>query len=402
MSLRSLARPAPAAPPGDGRPVWLSLAALAVGGFGIGTTEFATMGLLPQVADDLGATIPAAGHLVSAYALGVVVGAPLLAVLGARLPRRALLLGLMVAFTVGNAASALAPSFGSLFAFRFLSGLPHGAYFGIASLVAASLVPPERRARAVSGMMLGLPVANILGVPLSTLLGQSLGWRSTYWTVAVLGGLTVLAVARFVPHLEAATDATPRRELGALRSPQVLLTLLVGAIGFGGFFAVYSYITPLLTEVSGYRESAVPVALALVGLGMTLGTVLGGRFADRSVVRTITGGLCSVVVVLLLLPLVAHSVVGVAVGAFCMGTTSSLMLPALQTRLMDVGGEAQALAAAMNHSALNMANALGAYLGGAVIAAGHGYTSPALVGAVLTAAGLLVLAVSVALDRRAG
>ena len=287
-------------------PVWLSLGALALGGFGIGTTEFATMGVLPDVTGDLGASIPQGGHLVSAYALGVVVGAPLLAVLGARLPRKVLLLALMTAFTLGNALSAMAPSFGSLELARFATGLPHGAYFGIASIVAASLVPPGRRSRAVARVMLGLTVANIVGVPLATTLGQQLGWRSTYWAAAVIGGLAVLAVGRVVPPVAAAPGAGPARELGALRRPQVLLALLVGATGFGGFFAVYSYISPTLTRVSGFRESAVPLALALFGLGMTVGTELGGRLADRSVVRTIYTGMAASGATLLLFMLTAH------------------------------------------------------------------------------------------------
>jgi len=381
-------------------PVWLSLTALAVGGFGIGTTEFATMGVLPDVAGDLGATIPQGGHLVSAYALGVVVGAPVLAVLGARLPRKALLLALMGAFTVGNALSALAPSFGTLVVARFASGLPHGAYFGVAALVAASLVPPGRRARAVARVMLGLTVANVVGVPLATLLGQQLGWRSTYWSVAVIGVLAVLAVSRAVPETAVQPGAGPRQELGALRRPQVWLTLLVGATGFGGFFAVYSYIAPTLTEVSGFSESGVPLALALFGIGMTLGTELGGRLADWSVVRTLFLGLSSVAVVLAAFTVTAGGVVTAGASILAISVTGSLCLPALQTRLMDVAGDAQTLAAAGQHAALNVANALGAWLGGLVIAAGLGYTAPAVVGAVLAVVGLGVLTVSVLLERQ--
>jgi len=398
VQLTQLAPPGPAA--ARTAPVWLSLSALALGGFGIGTTEFATMGVLPDVAGDLGATIPQGGHLVSAYALGVVVGAPLLAVVGARLPRKVLLLALMAAFTVGNALSALAPSFLTLELARFASGLPHGAYFGIASIVAASLVPADRRARAVARVMLGLTVANIVGVPLATLLGQQLGWRSTYWAVALIGVLAVVCVARFVPALAALPGASPRRELGALRRPQVWLTLLVGAVGFGGFFAVYSYITPTLTEVSGFAESGVPLALALFGVGMTVGTEVGGRLADRSVVRTIYLGLGAVTVVLLAFTVTAHHPVTAAVTVLLIGGSGSLCLPALQTRLMDVAGDAQSLAAAGNHAALNAANALGAFLGGLVIAAGFGYTSPAVVGAVLAVLGMGVLTVSHVLERR--
>jgi DHA1 family inner membrane transport protein len=388
-----------AAPPVRTRtPAW-SLAALALGGFGIGTTEFATMGVLPDVTGDLGASIPTGGHLVSAYALGVVVGAPLLAVLGARLPRKALLLALMAAFAVGNGLSALAPSFGLLELARFGSGLPHGAYFGIASIVAAELVP-ERRGRAVARVMLGLTVANIVGVPLATTLGQHLGWRSTYWAVAVIGAVAVAAIARAVPAVPAADGASPARELGALRRPLVLLTLAVGAVGFGGFFAVYSYISPTLTTLSGFSESAVPLALALFGLGMTVGTEAGGRLADRFVVGTIVTGMSATIVVLLLFTVTVHNPVTAGVTIFLIGASGSLTLPALQTRLMDVAGDAQGLAAAGNHAALNIANAVGAYLGGLVLAAGYGYTAPAVVGALLGVGGLTVLGVSRAVERR--
>ena len=388
-------------PPRTAAPVWLSLTALAVGGFGIGTTEFATMGVLPDITGDLGATIPQGGHLVSAYAVGVVVGAPVLAVVGARLPRKALLLALMAAFTVGNALSALAPTFGTLVLARFASGLPHGAYFGVAALVAASIVPPGRRARAVARVMLGLTVANVVGVPLATLLGQQLGWRSTYWSVTVIGVLALAAVVRAVPETPLQPGAGARQELGALHRPQVWLTLLVGAAGFGGFFAVYSYISPTLTQVSGLSESGVPVVLALFGIGMTVGTEIGGRLADRSVVRTLFLGLTSVALVLAAFPFTAGGVVTAGVSVLLISVTGSLCLPALQTRLMDVAGDAQTLAAAGQHAALNVANALGAWLGGVVIAAGLGWTAPAVVGALLAVAGLAVLIVSTVLEQPA-
>ncbi len=389
-------------PPERAVPVWLSLTALAVGGFGIGTTEFATMGVLPDVAGDLGATIPQGGHLVSAYAVGVVVGAPVLAVLGARLPRKALLLALMAAFRLANGLSALAPTFGTLVLARFASGLPHGAYFGVAALVAASIVPPGRRARAVARVMLGLTVANVVGVPLATLLGQQLGWRSTYWSVTAIGVLALLAVARAVPETALQPGAGARQELGALRRPQVWLTLLVGAAGFGGFFAVYSYISPTLTEVSGYAESGVPVVLALFGIGMTIGTELGGRLADWSVVRTIYLGLASTALMLAAFPVTSGGVVTAGISVLLISVTGSLCLPALQTRLMDVAGNAQTLAAAGQHAALNVANALGAWLGGVVIAAGLGFTAPAVVGALLAVVGLAVLTVSTVLERQGG
>ncbi len=388
-------------PPRPSVPVWASLTALAVGGFGIGTTEFATMGVLPDVTGDLGVSIPQGGHLVSAYALGVVIGAPVLAVLGARLPRKALLLALLAAFTVTSGLSALAPTFGTLVVARFASGLPHGAYFGVAALVAASIVPPGRRARAVARVMLGLTVANVVGVPVATVLGQQLGWRSTYWSVTAVFVLAALAVLHAVPQTALQPGAGPRQELGALRRPQVWLTLLVGAAGFGGFFAVYSYIAPTLTEVSGFTASGVPVALALFGIGMTLGTELGGRLADWSVVRTLFLGLASVALVLAAFTVTAGGVVSAGASVLLISVTGSLCLPALQTRLMDVAGDAQTLAAAGQHAALNVANALGAWLGGVVIAAGLGYTAPAVVGALLAVVGLVVLTSSVLLERQA-
>lgn len=382
-------------------PVWLSLLALALGGFGIGTTEFASMGVLPDIAGDLGVSIPVAGHAITAYALGVVAGAPLFAVLGARLPRKGMLLGLMAAIGLGNLISAVAPSFGLLVGARFLSGLPHGAYFGFAAVMAASLVPASRRSRAVATTMTGLTVANIVGVPLTTLLGQALGWRSTYVTVVVIAALALVAVEGLVPRLSAADGASPRRELTALRRPLVWLTLLVGAVGFGGFFAVYSYIAPTLTEVAGYGEAGIPVVLGLMGLGMTVGTVLGGHLADRSVRRTLVLSPVATIVVLLAFTVTAHGVITAAVTVFVLGTVMSTALPALTTRLLDVAGDGKALAATLNHSALNVANALGAWLGGVVIAAGLGYTAPAVVGAALAGAGLVVLGASVAVERRA-
>jgi DHA1 family inner membrane transport protein len=392
---RDVGAPSPRRPVAVG----LSLLALALGGFGIGTTEFVTMGLLPDIADGMHASIPDAGHLISGYALGVVVGAPLLAVLGARLSRKTLLLVLMSAFAVANFTTALAPTFDTLLIARFLSGLPHGAFFGVGSLVASSLVPPERRARAVSAMMLGLTIANVLGVPFSTMLGQTLGWRSAFVAVAVVGAVAVAAILRWVPTVPAAAGTGARKELGALREPQVWLTLLTGAVGFGGFFAVYSYITPTLTKVAGYSPGAVPVVLGLFGVGMTVGNLAGGRLADWSVPRTIYCGLGGVAVVLAAFTVAAHAVVPAAVATFLIGAAGSALVPALQTRLMDVAGDAQSLAAALNHSALNVANALGAWLGGVVLAAGFGYTAPAWVGVGLALAGVGVTSVSLFLAR---
>jgi DHA1 family inner membrane transport protein len=383
-----------------GRAGW-AITALALGGFGIGTTEFATMGILPDVGRDLSVSVATSGQLVSAYALGVVVGAPVLAVLGARLPRKALLLALLTATAVGNALSSLAPGFGSLLVARFLTGLPHGAFFGVGSLVAASLVPPERRGRAVARVMLGLMVANLVGVPLATVLGQHLGWRSTYEAVAVMGVLAVAGIARLVPAVPAVEGASARTELSALRRPQVLLALAVGAVGFGGFFAVYSYISPILTHRAGFSEPGIPVALALIGLGMTLGTEIGGRLADRSVLGTLALCMAANGLVLAVFPLTARTPVTAGLTLLAMTVASSSCMPALTARLLDVAGDAQSLAASGMHAALNIANAAGAALGGVVLAAGLGYGAPPLVGAGLSAGGLLVLGGSVALQRRA-
>jgi len=380
--------------------VSLALLALAMGGFAIGTTEFVSMGLLPQLAAGVGVSIPTAGHVISAYAIGVVVGAPLIAVFGARLPRRGLLVALMVVFLLGNAASALATGYSSLVLARFLAGLPHGAYFGVASLVAADMVAPHRRGRAVSRVMLGLAVANVAGVPAATWLGQNLGWRSAYWLVAVLAAATIALVAWLVPHIEANTDATGRNELRAFKDPQVLLTLLAGAIGFGGMFAMYTYIAPTVTDVAGLPESRVPFYALAFGLGMVVGTPLAGRLADWSVFRSMIVGSVLMGLALAAFTVTAQWFLPGLLTVFAVTTVSSVLVVGLQLRLMEVAGDAQTIGAAMNHASLNIANALGAWLGGVVVAAGFGYTAPSWVGAGLSVAGLAVLLLSATLHRR--
>ncbi len=377
-----------------------AMLALALGGFGIGTTEFVTMGLLPDIAVAMHVSEPTAGHAVSAYALGVVVGAPLLAALCARVPRKRLLVALMVAFTLGNLATVLAPTFHTLVAARFVAGLPHGAYFGVASLAAASLAPVGRRAKAVAAVMLGLSAANVVGVPAATWLGQHFGWRDAFVVVALIGAATVAALLRFVPELTGLVITNPLTELGALRRTQVLATLAVGAIGFGGMFAVYTYIATTLTHVAGMAAGAVPLVLALFGLGMVAGNVAGGVLADRGVDRSIFVAMVTMAVVLAAFAAAAHHPVTAAIGAFLVGASGAALAPGLQTRLMDVAADAQTLAAALNHAALNIANAAGAWLGGLVIAAGFGYTAPALVGAGLAVTGVLLFTVTVWAARR--
>lgn len=377
-----------------------AILALATGGFAIGTTEFVSMGLLPQLARGTGVDIPSAGHLISAYALGVVIGAPAIAFLASRLPRRGLLLALMAAFAVGNAASALALSYDALLAARFAAGLPHGAFFGVASLVAASLARPGREGRAVAQVMLGLSVANVIGVPAATWLGQTVGWRSAYWLVMAIAVLTALLVAVHVPARGGDPEASWRKELAALKNPQVLLTLLVGAIGFGGMFAVYTYIVPTLTEVGGLSESVAPVFLLAFGLGMVFGTWLAGELADWSVWRSLFIGGTGQGLLLLLFALMAATGWWTLPVVFAITVTGSILVVNLQLRLMDVAGDAQTTGAAMNHASLNIANALGAWLGSVVIAAGWGLRAPALVGAALAAGGVVILGTSAWLDRR--
>ncbi len=399
VSARTAAPPAADTGPATPR-VALALGALALGGFAIGTTEFVTMGLLPDIAAGVGVDIPTAGQVISAYALGVVVGAPVLAALGARLPRRALLLALVAAVLVGNVATAVAPGQTTLLAARFLSGLPHGAYFGVASLVAAALVPPALRGRAVSTVMLGLAAATLAGVPAATWLGQALGWRSAYWAVVVIAVLTLAAVASVVPVTPQPADAGVRTELGALRRPQVLLTLVVATVGFGGMFAVYSYVAPLTTDVTGLARGTVPLVLLAFGVGGFAGTALGGRLADLALFRSLVGAMVAVLVLLLLVGPAAATGPTLFAVLFLLAMSASVLVVCLQLRLMEVAGEAQMLGAALNHSALNGANALGAWLGGVVIAAGHGYTAPSLVGAGLAVLGLVVLSASARLRRR--
>ncbi|MDP1026724.1 MFS transporter [Sphingomonas sp. KR1UV-12] len=373
--------------------------ALAMGGFAIGTTEFATMSLLPDFSRGLGISEPVAGHVISAYALGVVVGAPLLAVLGARMARRSLLLVLMVLFALGNAMSALASSYHAMLLFRFLSGLPHGAYFGVAALVAASLVGPERRTYAVSRVMLGLTVATVIGVPLANWIGQVAGWRWGFGIVAVLGLATVALVAAFAPRDPPAATASPLAELGALAIPQLWLTLGIGAIGFGGLFAVYTYLASTLVEVTGLAPTMVPLVLGVFGLGMLAGNLLVPYFADRALMPTVAGLLLWSAASLALFPLAAQNGWTVTLDVFLIGIGGSLGT-VLQTRLMDVARGAQSLAAALNHSAFNTANALGPWLAGLAIAGGHGWTSTGWVGCALALGGLAFWIMSMLAERQ--
>ncbi|MWD28147.1 MFS transporter [Aquicoccus sp. SCR17] len=364
-----------------------------MGGFAIGTTEFAAMALVPNFAAALGVTEARAADAISAYALGVVVGAPTLAVLGARMSRRMLLVWLMLAFGVFNVASAMAPDFRTMLIFRFLSGLPHGAYFGVAALVAASVVPLRQRSSAVARVMVGLTVATTIGVPTASVLGQTLGWRWGFGIVGLLAAATAVAVYLLAPRDGPAPGANPLRELSALKSRQVWLTLATGAIGFGGFFAVYTYLSSTLLLTMGEAEWTVPAMLMLAGLGMTCFTLLFGWAADRNQSLAGFASLGCGAVIMAIYPSATGSLWTLAPVVFLFAITGGLST-VLQTRLMDVAGEAQQLAAALNHAAFNAANALGPFLAAQAVAAGYGFPASGYVGAGLSVAGIAVFAIT--------
>ncbi|MDH6237618.1 MFS transporter [Cryobacterium sp. CG_9.6] len=387
----------------------LALLALALGGFGIGSTEFVAMGLLPNLAQDLLPALYAsspetanaqAGWLISAYALGVVVGAPTIAAAAARWPRKQLLLALLTAFTLGTIASALLPSFETVLIARFIAALPHGAYFGIASLVAADLMGPGKRARGIALVLSGLTIANVIGVPIITFIGQTNGWRVAYLVVAGIFAVTFAAVALVVPFQPGNPRATMRSELRAFRRLQVWITLGIGAIGFGGLFAVYTYVAPLVIEITGLTAGAVPLVLVVVGLGMTVGNFGGGALADWSVRRTMYISFAVLIAALVLLAVSAQSLPGLLVGMFFIGAAASALSPTIQARLMDVAHDSQSLAAALNHSSLNVGNALGAALGGVAIAGGLGYLAPVWIGVGLSLIGVALTLVTFGIDHR--
>lgn len=382
------------------RPVsWLILLALAVGGFGIGTGEFVIMGLMPTMAADLGVTEPQVGHVISAYALGVVVGAPTLAVLGARLRRRHLLLLLMGFFAFGNAATALAPGYHALLLARFVTGLPHGAYFGVAALVAASMVPAHKRAAAVSQVMLGLTIAILIGNPLATLVGQSMDWRYAFVAVSVIALLTIALIGVFLPLDRSEQRSNPLTELQAFRRIQVWYALGIGAIGFAGMFCVFSYLAVTLLEVTKVSPLVVPVAVATFGAGTLVGNLAGGWLFERLQFRAVGVVLLWSMAVLLLFPFAVQTLWAALLAAFLVGTMVALS-PPLQTRLMDVAADAQTLAAASHHAAFNVANALGPWLGGLAISAGLGWTVTGYVGAATAALGMLLFMLAWQHERR--
>ncbi|RZQ62845.1 MFS transporter [Amycolatopsis suaedae] len=378
----------------------IALLALAIGAFGIGTTEFVMMGVLPEAAADLNVDIPTAGYLISGYALGVVIGAPLLTAVAVRLPRKTMLLAMMAMFTVGNLLFALSPNAEVGVAFRFVAGLPHGAFFGAGAVVASSLVDRGNRAKAVSMMFVGLTLANVIGVPLGTLLGQQVGWRATFAVVAAIGLVAMAAIQKLVPHQGKPAEASLRGELAAFRRPQVWLALAIVTFGLGGVFACLSYIAPMLTDVAGYAPGDVTLLLALAGLGMTIGNLLGGRLADRALMPSLYVALTALAAVLAVFTVTAEGKVGAAITVFAVGVAGFMIGPMLQARIMEKAGGTPSLVSAAVQSAFNIANSIGAYLGGLVIAGGLGLVAPNWVGAMLAVLGLSIAAVSGLLDRR--
>ena len=378
----------------------LALLALAIGAFGIGTTEFVVMGLLPQIGDTFGVAVPTAGLLVTGYALGVVAGAPLMTVLGTRIPRKRMLMLLMGLFIVGNTVSALAPTFGVMLAGRIIASLAHGAFFGIGSVVAADLVAPQKKAGAIALMFTGLTVANVVGVPLGTLVGQHLGWRATFLFIAGLGVVGLFGVARLIPEQSRSGEVRLRDELAVLRNPQVLLAMAMTVLGFGGVFAAITYVAPMMTGVAGFADGSVTWLLALFGLGMVVGNLVGGRYADRSLMRMLYVALGALAVVLALFTVTAHDKAAATVTVFLIGALGFATVPPLQKRVLDQAAGAPTLASALNIGAFNLGNALAAWVGGLVISAGLGYTAPNWVGAAFAVAALGLAVLSSALERR--
>lgn len=370
------------------------MVAMALGAFAIGTTEFVSMGLLPLIAEDFGVSEDTASTLITTYALGVVVGAPLIAAFTGKLPRRRLILLLIGFLVVGNLLSVLAPNYWVLMVARFIAGMPHGAYFSVANLSAASMAPPGGRGKAMAFVGMGLAIATVIGVPAAQALGSALGWHAAYLVVVVIGLITAVALFFLMPHMTEMKQTDIRTEFGAFKNSQVWLTVIMGVVGFGGMFTVYTYISWTMTEVAGLSDSLIWVVLMVYGIGMTLGNAFGGWLADRTVEFGIIFALASLIIILTAFYfLSSHAIL----ATICFGMVAfmgSTLVPSLQLRLVHVAGDAQTLSAALNQSALNIANAAGATIGGIVVGAGLGYSAPALAGAGLAAGGCVVWAIT--------
>ena len=379
----------------------LGLLALAIGGFGIGLTEFVIMGLLPEVAADFSVTEATAGWLITGYALSVVVGALVVTAAVTRLPRKTVLLALMCLFIAGNLISALSGSYDAMLLGRVVAALCHGAFFGIGAVVAAGLVEPAKKAGAIAMMFAGLTAANVLGVPFGTFLGQSYGWRSAFWVITVIGIVALIGIAALVPRdTGIGEESDLRRELRAFRSPQVWLSIATTVLGFGGMFGAFTYIAFTLTDVSGFASSSVPWLLVLFGGGLFIGNYLGGRAADRNLTATLLTLLGALTVVLVIFALTAESRPATVASLVLMGAFGFATVPGLQMRVMSFAPDAPTMASGANIAAFNLGNALGAWLGGVTISAGLGYTSPIWAGSGITVLALVVLLFATHLLRR--
>ena len=376
----------------------IPLLALAMSAFAIGTTEFVIMGILPDVARDLGVTIPSAGLLVSGYALGVTVGAPLLAVVTSKLPRKFALQMLMAIFVIGNVLCAISPNYTVLMVARVVTSFAHGSFFGIGAVVAASLVPQEKRASAIAMMFTGLTLANVLGVPFGTFIGQEFGWRMTFWVVAAIGVLSLASVAALVPNHHDAGAVGLGHEVRVLKEPQVWLALAMTVLGFGGVFIVFTYITPILEQLGGFSPRSVTLILVLFGAGLTIGNTLGGKLADRALMPSLMGILAALAVVMVIFARTSHSPVLSAVTVFVWGIAAFATVPPLQMRVVEKAKHAPNLASTLNIGAFNFGNAAGAWLGGLVLTHGHGLDTLPLVAAAVAVAALVLTWVAARLD----
>ncbi len=378
----------------------LGLIALAMGGFGIGLTEFVILGLLPEVSADFQVTESVAGYLISGYALSVAIGAIVLTAAVTRFERKRVLLSLMVLFIIGNLMSALAPTYEVMMGGRVVAALCHGAFFGIGSVVAADMVAPNKRAGAIAMMFAGLTIANVLGVPFGTFVGQQFGWRSTFGTITGIGVVALIGIALLVPTTPASTsNGGLRGELGAFRNKQVWLSIVITILGFGGMFGAFTYIAFTLTEVTGFASTSVPWLLVLLGSGLFVGNFLGAKAADRSLTKALVWILALLSVALVVFAATAGNKTSTMISLFLMGAFGFATVPGLQMRIMNYASSAPTMASGANIAAFNVGNALGAWLGGVTIAAGLGFTSPLWVGAAMTALGLIVLLVATAVER---
>ncbi|GAA1136498.1 MFS transporter [Nesterenkonia lutea] len=396
----STAEQTPARPKYTRKQVALAILALSIGGFAVGVTEFAIMGLQLEAVEDLGITIPQAGLLISAYAVGVVIGAPILSILGAKRERKSYALLLLGVFVFGHVLSFFAPNYETMLVARFLSGLPHGAYFAVAALMAAEMAGPTKRSRAIAVVLGGLAISNVLGVPVVTALGQEFGWRWMFVSVIVLALITMAAVARYAPRQMPPATATMHSEIKGLKNKRLWVGIMLAVVGFSGMFALYSYIAPVSTEITGFDQSALPWIVGLFGSGMVVGNFVGGWAADKSVLGTVVVAMGLVAVFMVLFAYTAHIPVLMLIFLFLVGVSASALGPSMQTHLIDTAPDAPQLAASLHHSAFNAANALGALVGGQVIAAEMGLRAPSYVGAGAAVLGVGVALYAIRLTRR--